>query len=254
VPGERAPGPFAGPAFALQFLTRLPLPAMELGPGALGRAAGWFPAVGALVGLWVAGAARLAVACGLPPGAALVVGVAAGIALTGALHEDGLADTADGLGGRDRARSLAIMRDSRSGAFGVLALVLLLLGRLAALEAIPLGTWAPALVLAHAVGRWVALLHLRFLPYARTEALGVAAPMREGIGRTQLALGTLVVAGAAAWLGPAGAGALIGALVFALLGGAWLRRWLGGTTGDTLGAAVCGGELLTLLWVSGHAV
>ncbi|RIK85995.1 MAG: adenosylcobinamide-GDP ribazoletransferase, partial [Hyphomicrobiales bacterium] len=108
------------------------------------------PVAGALVGLGVGAVAWLALALGLPASLAAAFALAAGIAVTGALHEDGLADTADGFGGgRDRDGKLAIMRDSRIGSYGVLALGLSLIARWAALAA--LAAASPAAALAAAV-------------------------------------------------------------------------------------------------------
>jgi adenosylcobinamide-GDP ribazoletransferase len=247
VAGERHLGPLQAPVFALQFLTRLPLPTLDLRDGDLARATGWFPAVGALVGLVVGGVGTGLLHLGLAAGPAAVLSVAVGIIATGGLHEDGLGDTADGMGGRTRCRALEIMRDSRSGSYGVLALGTLLLLRVTALSALAPERWLLALVLAHAAGRWGALLLLRLLPYARVEQLGVAAPMISGLGRTQVAIGTLSVAAVAAPLGTVGGAVLLLSLLLVLGWRAILLRWLGGTTGDTLGAAVCLIEVLVLV-------
>ena len=141
---------------ALMLLTRLPVRvARPMAPAAFARAYGWFPAVGALVGavgglvLWGAGGA-------VPPLAAALLAVAAQVLLTGGLHEDGLADVADGFGGgRDRERRLAIMRDSRIGTYGALALVLgvgLRVALLAPLAGTAEAVWTLAAVLSGIAG------------------------------------------------------------------------------------------------------
>lgn len=230
-------------ARACVFLTRLPIRWPTAAPGepdgmaALARALRCAPLVGALVG--AAGAAVLALAglLGLPPLAAAGLALAATFAITGGLHEDGLADVADGFGGgQDTARKLAIMRDSYVGSYGVAAIVLSLLlraGALTALAAAPGG--ALALIGAHALGRAAMLPVMRGLPPARADGLGHGAgrPTRAAVG-TALGLGAGV---ALPTLGPLAG--LVGLLVGALLTGVVARlavRQVRGYTGDVLGA------------------
>lgn len=236
---ERALAAAHDAAAAVVFLTRVPLPwHVPDADTRLARAAPWFPLVGAVVGGlgalgWWAGAALAS------PLVGAVAAVAVTIVATGALHEDGLADTFDGLGGSPgRERALAIMRDSRLGSYGALALVLVVLGRVAALTS--LGAQAPlALVGGHALARLASLPLIRWLPYARAGEGGSGTPFPAGVGTAGLAaaavftaLLTLLLWGAgaiAAWLAAA---AVLG------LAAAWFRRRLGGITGDTLGAAI----------------
>ena len=233
---------------ALAFLTRLPLgPAGAAEPGALARAAWAFPLAGVLVG--VAGAILLTLGdrLGLPILASALLAVAATVAVTGALHEDGLADFADGLGGSDAAQALAIMRDSRIGSFGVLALILGVGLRVAALAALPdTRLAAAALIAAHALSRGLLPAMMVSLDPARSDGLGAEA------GRPSPA-----VAGIAAAIGlavallalPAGRGlvaVILAALAMAALG-LLARRRLGGYTGDVLGAAQQVGEIVMLL-------
>ena len=230
-------------ARACVFLTRLPIRWPTAAPGepdgmaALARALRCAPLVGALVG--AAGATVLALAgmLGLPPLAAAGLALAATFAITGGLHEDGLADVADGFGGgQDTARKLAIMRDSYVGSYGVAAIVLSLLlraGALTALAAVPGG--ALALIGAHALGRAAMLPVMRGLPPARADGLGHGAgrPTRAAVG-TALGLGAGV---ALLTLGPLAG--LVGLLVGALLTGVVARlavRQVRGYTGDVLGA------------------
>jgi adenosylcobinamide-GDP ribazoletransferase len=224
---------------ALQFLTRLPLPgAVPYREGALAASVPLFPLVGALVGAAGALAYALASWLGLPPTIAAVLAVTTQMLATGGLHEDGLADLADGLGGgRTRAGRLAIMRDPRLGSFGALALVLATLTRVAALAALA-GPWivAATLIAAGAVSRATLPALMTALPAARADGLAAAAgrphPLRAAAAG---AIGVLL----AGLLLPAPAAAL--ALVLAL--GALLvvarlaQRQLGGQTGDVLGAA-----------------
>jgi adenosylcobinamide-GDP ribazoletransferase len=231
-----------------RFFTRAPLGPGTIEPDALARGAWAFPLVGALVGLACGIVFAIAIALALPPLAASLLAVGAGVLITGALHEDGLADTADGFGGgRDVAAKLAIMRDSRSGAFGVLALLFSVGLRAAAIDAI--GTrWAVlgALVAAHAVGRGGLAAALRALPPAREDGLGAAAgePEPAGVGWSL---------GIAAVLALAGLGIAAGIIALAVAAltmagiGALARAQIGGQTGDVLGAIEQGGETVMLL-------
>lgn len=240
---------------AVQFFTRIPM------TGGVGRWVGYSPelmraAVAHLPGVgWLAGMAACcayaALAFGLPdtPMTVLAGAVAATFAtvvLTGALHEDGLADLADGLGGSsDRERALAIMKDSRVGAFGVVALVLVLVSKVALLSV--LGALSPAVALsallaAHAVSRFAPLVLMHTLPYAGDSQSAKSGPLAARIGMDTVLVG-------AAWCAvPLALATLAQGLVFVaggLIAGAaallWLRqllqRRLQGFTGDALGAA-----------------
>jgi adenosylcobinamide-GDP ribazoletransferase len=218
-------------AFAL--LTRLPVP----GHHARGAAAAWaWPVVGAAVGALGAVAGAAALALGAAPAAAAAAVLAAQALATGALHEDGLADTADGLGGgRDRARRLAIMKDSRIGTFGTLALLLVTLARWGAVAALlAAGGALGALVAAGALGRAPMAAVMAALPNARGEGLAAATgrpPPATAAAAAGLALAIAVVA--AGWTGLAMAlAAALAALPVALAA----HRRIGGQTGDVLGA------------------
>lgn len=236
---------------ALAFLTRLPLP--DTGPyvpGALARAMRLFPLAGAVVGL-AAGAVFMLAGLVLPPLAAALLALLTAVAVTGALHEDGLADTADGLGARgDRERRLAVMRDSRTGAFGVLALLFSLALRAAALAAAPT-PWAGlgALVAAQSLSRAMPPAMMQVLPPARADGLGAGAGHpHAGIAATALVLGCGLAFLAA---GLAAAPAIVAALV-AAAAVAWLaRRCFGGFTGDILGAGQQMAEIAILLTLAG---
>ena len=219
-----------------RFLTRVPLPGKD--SRKLSAAARAFPITGAFVGA-VAGAALLGANwAGLHPMASALAALAVSALLTGALHEDGLADTADGFGGGGtRAQKLKIMRDSRIGAFGVLALVFGV-GIRASILASLLGPWAAAaaLVAAGALSRGLLPAVMYLLPAARSDGLDKKAgkPDREGAVVAALlgAMLALVFLGQAAGLWAIAAGA---AAVAAM---AWLaKRQIGGHTGDVLGAA-----------------
>jgi len=239
------PNPPADLGMALSFLTLVPVLAAAHRRGDFGRAAGWFPLVGAGVGA-LAGGVLVGAEPLLGAAPAAVLALAALVLVTGALHQDGLADCADGLGVRgDRERRLAVMRDSQIGTFGMLALLgwgLLLLTTLAPL--------APAdallaLIAAGALGRAAALVHAVATPPARRDGLGAGFAVR----RAPLAAGTLTAAAAAlVAVGPLrGLLAIAAAALVALASVGWARRALGGRTGDTLGATIALTELAVVV-------
>lgn len=223
-------------AVAWLFLTRVPVPwVISRVDERMARAGPWFPLVGALVGLIGAAAFALgAILWGAVVGA--LVAVAATTLLTGGFHEDGLADTFDGLGGgASREQALSIMRDSRIGTFGALALGLVTALRVAALAALG-GHAVAALVGAHALGRYSSLPLVRWLPYARSDG-GTAGVLAGGVAPCGLwaATGFALALTAVLW-GVAAFAVWAAAAVMTLLWGAWLQRRLGGVTGDGLGA------------------
>jgi len=219
---------------AVAFLTRVPVGAVAFSPAALSRAALFFPAVGLLVGGVAAGVRALA-GLALPAEPATVLALLAAVLVTGAFHEDGLADAADGLGAHvDRARKLEIMRDSRVGTYGALAVAGALLLAFAALAPLSTGEFARAALCGHLLGRWSTLPQAAFLPKARDVGAGSAVAVGPGV----LVAGTLYTAALVlALAGPvAGAVALGVAAALGAVCGWGLRRTLGGVTGDTLGA------------------
>jgi adenosylcobinamide-GDP ribazoletransferase len=244
-------------AVAVQFLTRLPVPglaAFEL--QWLHDSARHFATVGLLVGALVAAALWVAAAVWPLPLAA-VLALAAGIAITGAFHEDGLADTWDALGGAvSRERALAIMKDSRLGTYGTLALGVVLAAKTLALLAIAQHQMTQALwasIVLHAASRAGAVGVIATLAYAGDEVHAKAKPLARSVGPVAPAVGLAVAAAAAlaaGWAGvPASAlGAALAAAGIAVAATAlWLRRRLGGYTGDGLGAAQQHAETAGLL-------
>ena len=235
-------------AVAGAFLTRLPFrPKGPTGMADLGPASRAFPLIGLIVGGLAGGLMWLAAAADLHPLACGFVGLAAAAGLTGALHEDGLADFADGIGARDRPRRLEIMRDSRIGTFGVLALIFTT-GIKAALLAGFLGpglAWA-ALLAAAVLSRAVMPALMYRLAPARADGLGHASGRPDGAG-VLTALG-LAAAAAFACLGPAAGALALGMAACAAGIVGWLaRRRLGGYTGDVLGAAQQAAEAAVLI-------
>jgi adenosylcobinamide-GDP ribazoletransferase len=240
----------------LRFCTRLPIPAFgfETPPEAsLATAATMLPIAGALIGAAAAFILCIFAKLGLPSSLAALSAIAALVLLTGALHEDGLADFADALGGTTQEQRLAIMKDSRIGTFGGLALVLGVLARvmsIAVLASHSLGLASTVLIAAAASSRIFALLPLHLLAPARPDGLGSAA---AGLAQRDLLIAggvTLVIS-----LVPLFAGASLGRIVCALiLSGAaaygvsaLARRLIHGQTGDVAGATQQCAELTTYL-------
>lgn len=237
-----------GLSAAIAFLTRLPLPAPT--PPAMAASLPWFPVVGALLGLFAAvlyAAARLV----LPSLVAAALAIAAVILVTGALHEDGLADGADAWGGgSSREETLRILRDPQHGTYAVLALVLSVLLRVAALVSLTPVAAVAILPAVHAISRGVLVGLLVATPAARDD--GLASHFASLASARQTAI-TLVVTGAfgVALLGPWFIPAT--ALVIAI---SWLVRRLalrriGGITGDVLGATQQLNEIALLVFFAG---
>jgi adenosylcobinamide-GDP ribazoletransferase len=223
---------------AVSLCTRLPVaPAGAIADGEVARASWALPLAGMLVGVVSAAIYWLAERLHVPAQAAAVLALAAGILLTGAMHEDGLADTADGLGGgKTRERKLEIMRDSRIGTFGACALVISLLLRWSAIASIddPRSV-AIALVVAHGAARAALPAFMRFVPPARSDGLssGAGQPPVQSVA-IALALGIVALG-----LGFGAGVMLVGSLVILAIGALLARLargQIGGQTGDVLGA------------------
>ena len=236
---------------ATAFLTRVPVP--ERRAFDLARAVWAFPVIGAAVGVLVGG---VAVGSGLvlPALAAAVLAVTAEVVLTGALHLDGLADCADGSGGRDRESRLRIMKDHAVGVYGAAAVVLALLLQVALLAGLleALDGWRLLAVTgaAGALARAEMLVPALRLPYARDEGTGreLVAGLRRPLVLVAvlLAVACAGVTWAAVGAGPA-VWMVLAAAAVPWLVQAWARRTLGGVTGDVLGAGAVLVELAALL-------
>jgi adenosylcobinamide-GDP ribazoletransferase len=223
---------------AVQFLTRVPTPALTgFESDWISRSARYFPLVGTLVGAICAavfwGASQLWQGQ-LPAWLAISVGVL----VTGAFHEDGLADTADGLGGgADPTRRLTIMKDSRIGAYGALALLLTLAVKAAALASLPAALGAWALVAGHAAARGASVVTMRGLGYVGAAEAAKWKPAPADLTTGEVAI-ALLFAAAPLVFGYSSAVILALALggLFAAVLAMTARRLLGGYTGDVLGA------------------
>jgi adenosylcobinamide-GDP ribazoletransferase len=248
-PGAWLDGLVADLKISVVFCTRLPLAhSVPIDGGDLARASWALPIAGALVGGVGALVYWIAFQIGLPSLLAAALTLVATLIATGCLHEDGLADTADGFGGgKDREHKLAIMRDSRLGTFGGCALMMSLMLRWGALASIkdPPAV-AMVLIAAHASARASLPAFMRFVPRTRSDGLSVHAgrPPRESI----IAAGLLGMIALGVGLGPmiAITGVLLLASAAALM--AWLSlKQIGGQTGDVLGALEQVNEVLILL-------
>jgi adenosylcobinamide-GDP ribazoletransferase len=239
---------------ALAFLTRLPAP-RRIGMTApdLARAYRAFPIIGALIGVAIGCADLLLLRAGLPaiPAAALALG--AGILLTGALHEDGLADVADGFGGgRDKQRKLDLMRDSRLGTFGALALLVSFVAKAGALATLPRGDIIPDMMAIHALARAPLAVIAAQMSYAREDGLAVTA----GRPDARTAFAACVVAAIITLIclpfGAAAKAMLVAGAAACCLA-VLAQRQIGGQTGDVLGAAEQVSEMALLALLSALA-
>ncbi|HET8870107.1 MAG TPA: adenosylcobinamide-GDP ribazoletransferase [Aquabacterium sp.] len=270
---------------ALQFFTRVPVPAwVGFEPDWLHHCVRYFPIVGALVGLW--GACVLACSSLFwPPAVAVLLSMAATVWMTGGFHEDGWADTCDGLGGTvSKARALEIMKDSRLGSYGGLGLILILMLKAIVLTMILapvlsemsesetsrvhqvlLGWTAMAVVWAHSVSRLAPVVLTAVLPYGGDSEHAKAKPLAMRVGAVQLLVAILLTVAVASlllalltWAGwpvPTLWRCLVWSSVGAALTTAFCFRWfasrLGGFTGDTLGASQQMAEVAALLgWLA----
>jgi adenosylcobinamide-GDP ribazoletransferase len=250
---------------AAQFLTRLPGVAVrDFDPNSLSRSVRYFPLIGVLIGLvnvgvwWLSGLR-------LPASVSIGLMLAASAVLTGALHEDGFADACDGFGGgRTSDRVLAIMKDSRIGAYGAIGVLLMLGLKWTALAALPLALFPLLVIAAHSMSRWCAIGLIWRLVYVRADGEAKSKPFAGRLSGPAWTLSGLIgIVGfappAVAWAhwsgglsGPAlgavvlGGGAAAAALA-TLLAAVYFQRRIGGYTGDCLGAAQQLAELAFLL-------
>ena len=234
---------------AIQFLTRLPIPSFShYEPQWLHQSSRYFPAVGLLIGVLCAGVFWLGSIL-FTPLVAAVISTAFGIKLTGAFHEDGLADSCDGLGGGlTRERTLEIMKDSRLGTYGVLGLVSALLLKISLLAAMPLSVAIVALIIGHTASRLLCISLLTLLPYGGEIEHAKAKPMAQQLTPLQALYSSgwlilaivLVTIISPNTMQQIGIGKWLLALALALIVTDYMRRLLhrrlDGYTGDGLGA------------------
>jgi adenosylcobinamide-GDP ribazoletransferase len=227
----------------MQFLTRIPVPSRPYDPDSLARSVKFFPFVGMIVG---GGAAllHLLLAPHLPRTAAALAVLLYLVLVTGGLHEDGLADAADGFGGgTNREKILLILHDSRIGSYGGLALAFNLLGRVILIASLPLAQVSCYLIAANVLCRWTPLPLSHFLSSARTastlEADGQGARIARQTSTAALICGTIFsFAVAVALLRGHATAPILGVLLLTWLTGVYYKRRIGGVTGDCFGATI----------------
>jgi adenosylcobinamide-GDP ribazoletransferase len=222
---------------AVQFLTRLPVPvAGELPQNALAESARYFPLVGAIVALGAIAIGLLA-APHADRHVSVVLILIYLVIVTGGLHEDGLADAADGFGGGwTKDRVLAIMRDSNIGSFGALAIGCSLVARFVFLTSLPAGDFYGVLLAGQVLGRWAMLPLVYWLQPARNDQ-GQGARIAQKTSTTSLVIATALMAILVSFARGLGAvTVIVVASGVAALSGAYYRRRIGGITGDCLGA------------------
>ena len=237
---------------ATMMLTRLPVPSITRSVPALNEAMWAFPLIGLIVSAGAASIGSLALYCGLPPLIACCLTLAAAAILTGALHEDGLADMADGFGaGGTAARISAIMKDSQIGSYGALSLILIVIMRVSVLTELTYSAlgFGICFILASMFGRGMAVILCSAYPVSSHASLGraAAAPPRPALITSILF-----------WLIPLWLIAGSAGLIAACLGGAlvlWIGRTatakLGGLTGDIIGSAILLSETAFLIGLVG---
>lgn len=244
-----AAGVFTGFLGAVQFLTRVPIH-LRAAPD-LAASVPWFPIVGALVGVMAGG-----VAAGLmewvPAAVAATLAIVFGLAVTGAFHEDGLADTMDALGGTTRERRLEILKDSRHGTYGVAAMCSSIVLRVLCIAAVGPSVALAGMVAAHTLGRGAAVGVMAAAPPVAAEGLG--ADVARAVSKTGAAVGITVGVAIVAlatgwWVLPLVGAAVIAATAMAELG----RRAFGGLSGDILGAVEQVVECAVLVVIVGLA-
>lgn len=243
---------------AVQFLTRIPMPDLAYDPDSLSRSVKFFPVVGFLIGS-VAALLHLLIAPHLPRLVTALLVMVFLVAVTGGLHEDGLADTADGFGGgSNREQILLILKDSRIGSYGGVALTLSLLARVLLLASLPLAQVPQYLIAAHVLCRWTTLPLSYYLAPARSpqDAAGVGQGARIAslTSRKTLLIGSIFTVAICIWLlRTHAAAAIIATIVVTLWSGFYYRRRIGGVTGDCFGATNQVAEIavyLTGAWIA----
>lgn len=232
---------------ALQFLTRLPLGSSDhYTPERMAASVKYYPLVGVIIGV-LSAASYWVAQFALPHALSVMAAVAIGLLFTGAFHEDGLADTFDGIGGgQSREDALVIMKDSRLGVYGTLALVMALGLKAGALISLPSQLVVGAFIAGHAASRFSAVLVIATSRYVRAE--GTGKPVADGLSGRGLAIAGLMVIGLGllwCWLSApmalvwGGIGLAAGHILMRL----FFERKLGGYTGDTLGAVQQASEI-----------
>lgn len=236
---------------AIAFFTRIPVPWLRPSDEAWKKSVNWYPAVGLVIGILLWGIHQTGLVL-FSPWLSAVLTLAVWVYITGGLHLDGWMDLADGLGSsRPKEQVLAIMKDSRVGAMGVLAAILLLLLKAGAVAELAHPGWGVRLVFVPAIARTHVLLSIRLWPYLSQEK-GIGKGISAGLSPVAIAAGYIVLA-AAGWFagGLQVVAAMVVSLLFVLLFSRSVARKLGGLNGDCYGAAIESGEAVMLLVLVG---
>ncbi len=221
---------------ALQFLTIIPIPwRREASPENLGRSVGYFPVIGLIIGLILAGLNWLFGHI-LPSEIVNVLLIVSLVVLSGALHLDGFVDTCDGIGGHKTVEDRwQVMHDSRAGSFGIVGVVLLLLVKYVSLNSIPEPLLVTTLVLMPVVSRWVMVYAVFAYPYAKPSGLGKV--LKQGTNWPKFTMATLIAVAVAAVLAQlAGLAIMFLIWIIAVVMAAYFKSKFSGLTGDTYGA------------------
>jgi adenosylcobinamide-GDP ribazoletransferase len=243
---------------AVQFLTRIPMPYLAYEPDSLSRSVKFFPVVGLLIGS-VAALLHLLITPHLSRLVTSVLVIVFLVAITGCLHEDGLADTADGFGGgSNREQILVILKDSRIGSYGGVALALSLLARVLLLASLPLTQIPQYLIAAHVLCRWTTLPLSYYLASARSlqdqAGAGQGARIAKLTTRGTLIVGSIFSLAICMFaLRTHAAAAIATTILVTLLSGLYYQRRIGGVTGDCFGATNQLAEIaiyLTGAWIA----
>jgi adenosylcobinamide-GDP ribazoletransferase len=235
---------------ALQFLTSVPLPGhFGASPEQSGHATTYFPVVGLIIGLVLAGLNWL-LSLILPPAVVNVLLIVILVIITGALHLDGFVDTCDGIAGhRPVEERWRVMHDSRAGAFGIVGVVLLLLVKYVSLNSIPAGFMTATLIFMPVVGRWAMVYAIFAYPYAHQSGLGTA--FKRATRWPQFVIATLITFVVALALFPlfslTGLLIMAGVWIVTALFSVYLRQKFAGLTGDTYGAINEVAEVMVLI-------
>jgi len=242
---------------ALRFLTIIPLPRWrEAGPEEIGRSIGYFPVVGIIIGLILAGLNWL-LSFILPPAVVNALLIVCLVVLSGALHLDGFVDTCDGIAGHKTVEGRwQVMHDSRAGAFGIVGVVLLLLVKYVSLNSVPEAFLMVTLVLMPVVSRWAMVYAVFAYPYARPSGLGRA--LKQVVGWQSFTIATIITLAVAIVLAQwadityfylVGLAIILGIWIIVVAMAAYLKRKFAGLTGDTYGAINEVAEVCVLILV-----
>lgn len=235
---------------AMQFLAVFPIKVKRFTEKDFARAVLFFPVIGGLLGLILAGANALLASTGFDSMAANMILVVLLVICTGGLHLDGLADTADAfLSGKPRDEMLVIMRDPHIGAMGAICVIAVLMLKVAFLSSINIGTKGPALILMCVLSRWSMALSVFAFPYARKE--GKAKGFMDGAdGRTFIAATIITILIVTVIARSAGMVLLAVTAVWTYASDLFIKKRIGGLTGDTIGAVNESSELVCLFAIA----